>query len=86
MHNQVDHRSYEKQGKLQIPNIHEGADARKIEQKFLAGQEDVYKRQERIRLMNDYIEQFGVEKKKGLDELLNYLKGKYKISVATATD
>ena len=37
--NQVDHRSYEKQGKLQIPTIHEGADARKIEQKFLAGQE-----------------------------------------------
>ena len=39
MHNQVDHRSYEKQGKLQIPTIHEGADARKIEQKFFAGQE-----------------------------------------------
>ena len=39
LHNQVDHRSYEKQGKLQIPTIHEGADARKIEQKFLAGQE-----------------------------------------------
>ena len=32
LHNQVDHRSYEKQGKLQIPTIHEGADARKIEQ------------------------------------------------------
>ncbi len=29
LHNQVDHRSYEKQGKLQIPTIHEGADARK---------------------------------------------------------
>ncbi len=39
INNQVDHRSYEKQGKLQIPTIHEGADARKIEQKFLAGQE-----------------------------------------------
>ena len=39
LHNQVDHRSYEKQGKLQIPTIHEGADARKIEQKFFAGQE-----------------------------------------------
>ena len=39
LHNQVDHRSYEKQGKLQIPAIHECADARKIEQKFLAGQE-----------------------------------------------
>lgn len=38
LHNQVDHRSYEKQGKLQIPTIHKGADARKIEQKFLAGQ------------------------------------------------
>ena len=39
LQNQVDHRSYEKQGKLQIPTIHEGADARKIEQKFFAGQE-----------------------------------------------
>lgn len=43
-------------------------------------------RAERINLMNNYIEKNSVEKKKGLDELLNYLKGKYKIAVATATD
>ena len=30
--NQIDHRSYERQGKLKIPTIHEGADARKIEE------------------------------------------------------
>lgn len=43
-------------------------------------------RAERINLMNDYIEKNSVEKKKGLDELLDYLKGKYRIAVATATD
>ena len=36
--NQIDHRSYERQGKLKIPTIHEGADARKIEEKYLTGQ------------------------------------------------
>ena len=36
--NQIDHRSYERQGKLKIPTIHEGADARKIEGKYLTGQ------------------------------------------------
>jgi hypothetical protein len=36
--NQIDHRSYERQGKLKVPTIHEGADARKIEEKYLAGQ------------------------------------------------
>ncbi len=34
----TDHRSYERQGKLKIPTIHEGADARKIEEKYLTGQ------------------------------------------------
>ena len=43
-------------------------------------------RARRIELMNAYILKNGIEKKKGLDELLNYLKGKYRISVATATD
>ena len=37
--NQIDHRSYERQGKLKVPTIHEGVDARKIEEKYLAGQE-----------------------------------------------
>ena len=36
--NQIDHRSYERQGKLKVPTIHEGADARKLEQKYLNGQ------------------------------------------------
>ncbi len=35
---QIDHRSYERQGKIQIPTIHEGADARKIEEKYQSGQ------------------------------------------------
>ena len=36
--NQIDHRSYERQGKMQIPTIHEGADARKIEEKYQSRQ------------------------------------------------
>lgn len=44
-------------------------------------------RKRRIELMNKYIEENGVEKKSGLDELLEYLKKhEYKIAVATATD
>lgn len=44
-------------------------------------------RAKRIQLMNDYINKNGIEKKKGLDELLKYLKAKgYKLAVATATD
>ena len=35
---QIDHRSYERQGKIEIPTIHEGADARKIEEKYQSGQ------------------------------------------------
>lgn len=43
-------------------------------------------RSRRIELMNDYIKENGIEKKKGLDELLEFLKGKFSIAVATATD
>lgn len=44
-------------------------------------------RKRRIELMNKYIEENGVEKKPGLDVLLEYLKiHGYKIAVATATD
>lgn len=43
-------------------------------------------RTKRIELMNAYIEKNGLEKKKGLDELLEYLKGRYHLAVATATD
>ena len=44
-------------------------------------------RRRRIQLMNDYIEQNGITKKPGLDQLLEYLKSMdLKIAVATATD
>lgn len=44
-------------------------------------------RAKRIELMNAYIMKNGIEKKKGLDELLAYLKSTdLKIAVATATD
>ncbi len=44
-------------------------------------------RLKRIELMNSYILKNGIEKKKGLDELLIYLKENgYKTAVATATD
>ena len=44
-------------------------------------------RTRRIQLMNEYIEQNGVEIKPGLVELLDYLKAhSYKIAVATATE
>lgn len=35
---QIDHQSYERQGKIEIPTIHEGANARKIEEKYYSGQ------------------------------------------------
>lgn len=44
-------------------------------------------RAKRIELMSDYINEYGLEKKKGLDELLEYLKTTgLKLGVATATD
>ena len=43
-------------------------------------------RSRRIELMNAYIAENGLEKKKGLDELLEFLKGRFAIAVATATD
>lgn len=36
--NHIDHRSYARQGKLEIPTIHEGANVRKIDEKFQNGQ------------------------------------------------
>ena len=49
---------------------------------------DYYKvRGKRIELMNEFIRQNGIEKKKGLDELLDYLDSTgLKKAVATATD
>lgn len=49
---------------------------------------DYYKvRARRMELMNQHVEQYGLEKKKGLDELLAYAKEKgYAMAVATATD
>lgn len=44
-------------------------------------------RSRRMELMNDYISKNGIEKKKGLDDLLDFLKSKgIKRAVATATD
>lgn len=44
-------------------------------------------RSRRLQLMNAYIEEHGIEKKKGVEELLVYLKEQgYKTAVATATD
>ncbi len=44
-------------------------------------------RSRRISLMNEYIDRYGFEVKKGLFELLEYLKNNnYRIAVATATD
>lgn len=44
-------------------------------------------RAKRIELMNEYIRKNGIEKKKGLDELLGFLKStELKTAVATATD
>lgn len=34
----IDHRSYERQGRMELPTIHEGAEARKIEGKYQSGQ------------------------------------------------
>ena len=49
---------------------------------------DYYKvRTLRIQLMNQHIEKYGLEEKRGLGELLDYLKEHhYPIAVATATD
>lgn len=44
-------------------------------------------RQKRMELMNVYIEEFGMDLKPGIVEILSYLREKnYKIGVATATD
>ncbi len=44
-------------------------------------------RSRRISLMNDYIDRYGFDVKKGLFELLDYLENNnYRIAVATATD
>ena len=44
-------------------------------------------RARRLELMAQHVEKYGIEKKKGLDELLNYLRAKqFKLAVATSTD
>ncbi|MGN1410910.1 MAG: HAD family hydrolase [Oscillospiraceae bacterium] len=44
-------------------------------------------RSRRMELMNEHISKYGIEKKKGLDELLDFLKSNgIKTAVATATD
>lgn len=44
-------------------------------------------RKRRMELMSEHVAKYGVEKKKGLDELLDYAKEQsYRLAVATATD
>lgn len=44
-------------------------------------------RTRRMELMAEHVEKYGLEKKRGLDELLQYAKGKgYRLAVATSTD
>ena len=44
-------------------------------------------RNERIRLMNEYINEYGLAKKKGVDDILRFLKSNnVKMALATATD
>lgn len=44
-------------------------------------------RKRRMELMAEHVEKYGIEKKKGLDELLDFLKKRqYRLAVATATD
>lgn len=57
--------------------------------KGIFGEDFNYKavRQKRISLMNDYIAKHGVAKKKGLDELLEFIKSRQLLcAVCTATD
>lgn len=57
--------------------------------KSMLGEEFDYDkvRERRRELMAEHVENYGIEKKKGLDELLDYLKEKkYPLAVATATD
>ncbi len=59
----------------------------KLKKRFGDGFDYQKVRVKRIELMNSYILKNGIEKKKGLDELLEYLKNnRYKTAVATATD
>ncbi len=59
----------------------------KLKKRFGKGFDYQKVRAKRIELMNSYIMKNGIEKKKGLDELLEYLKNNgYSTAVATATD
>lgn len=61
--------------------------APKLQEIFGKGFDYTAVRSRRIELMNAFIKENGVEKKAGLDRLLDYLKAKgYRIAVATATD
>lgn len=65
------------------------SDLTEIKLKGIFGESFCYRdvRLKRIELMNSYIEKNGIEKKKGLDQLLAFLKENgFKIAVATATD
>lgn len=72
---------------LQIQSLSGKAAKIKFEEMFGPDFDYERVRQRRIDLMTAFINANGVEKKKGLDELLAYLKRKgYKLAVATSTE
>ncbi|MCD8103869.1 MAG: MobA/MobL family protein [Lachnospiraceae bacterium] len=75
----IDHRSFARQGKVELPTIHEGANARKIAEKFQAGEADMpsWKAEENqsVKEQNDVIRMVQENLKK-LSKLLEEWKGR----------
>jgi len=75
----IDHRSFARQGKVELPTIHEGANARKIAEKFQAGETDMpsWKAEENqsVKEQNDVIRMVQENLKK-LSKLLEEWKGR----------
>lgn len=72
---------------LSIRSLSHDLTEKKLKNEFGSGFDYNAVRAKRIELMNSYVAEHGVEKKKGLDELLHFLKTTpLKIGVATATD
>ena len=73
---QVDHRSYARQGKEQIPTIHEGYVARKIER--AGGVSELCEQNRKIRKQNDLFETARKKIAEELEMRLNKIKSEYK--------
>ncbi|MCD8397707.1 MAG: MobA/MobL family protein [Lachnospiraceae bacterium] len=75
----IDHRSFARQGKVELPTIHEGANARKIAEKFQAGENGMpsWKAEENqsVKEQNDVIRMVQENLKK-LSKLLEEWKGR----------